>query len=152
MWLVYWKNYWKYLSLMKGVGGIVWRVAIFLNFGTGSRCLLRGPRPDGQREGRHPRQPGGRRGRSRSLGSRCCCCCCWSPGPDAKEDEGRRLKEGHHAKDGRADGRRDVDLLKSTTGNNYYWYLVWTIFKFYAFLKIARRATKKCAVIWVSWR
>ena len=106
---------------MKGVGGDCVTRRDFLNFGTGSRCLLRGPRPDGQRQGRHPRPPGGCRDRRRSLGSRCCCCCCCrSAGPDAQEDEGRRLHEGHQAKDGRTDGWPDVELLKTITGNKYY--------------------------------
>jgi hypothetical protein len=91
----------------------------FLNVGRWSRGHLRGPGPDGQRVGRHPRQPGGRRGRRRSLGSRCRCCCC-SAGPDAQEGEGRRLQEGQHAKDDGADRRRDVELLKTITGNKYY--------------------------------
>ncbi len=90
-----------------------------LKLGRWSRRLLRDPRPDGQREGRDPRQPGGRRGRCRSLGSRCRCRR-RSPGPDAEEDEGRRLKEGHHAENGRTDGRCNVKLLKAITGNNYY--------------------------------
>ena len=106
----------------------------FLNFGRWSRCHFRGPGPDGQRVGRDPRQPGGRRGRCRSLGSRCRCRRrCRSAGPDAEEDEGGRLKEGHHAEDGRTDGWGNVELLKSTTGNNYYQYSMQTIFKCYAF-------------------
>jgi hypothetical protein len=104
---------------MKGVGGDCVTLRDFLNFGTGSRCLLRGPRPDRQREGRDPRQPGGRRDRCRSSGSRCRCRC-RSPGPDAEEDEGGRLQEGQHAKDGRTDGWGNVELLKAITGNNYY--------------------------------
>ena len=109
-----WKDYWKYLSVMKGVGGDCVTQRDFLNFGRWSRRHLRGPGPDGQRVGRHPRQPGGRRGRCRSSGSRCCCCCCCrSPGPDAEEDEGRRLKEGQNAENGRTDGRANVELLKN---------------------------------------
>ena len=104
---------------MKGVGGDCVTRRDFLNFGRWSRCLLRGPRPDGQREGRHPRQPGGCRDRCRSSGSRRRCRCC-SSGPDAKEDEGRRLQEGQHAKDGRADGWGNIEFLKAITGNNYY--------------------------------
>ncbi len=98
---------------MKGVGGDCVTQRDFLNFGGWSRRLLRGPGPDGQRQGRHPRPPGGRRDRCRSLGSRCCCCCCCRlAGPDAHEDEGRRLQEGQHAEDGGADRRRDVEFLK----------------------------------------
>ncbi len=91
----------------------------FLNFGTRRRRLLRGPGPDGQRKGRHPRQPGGRRDRCRSSGS-CCRCRCRSSGPDAHEDERGRLQEGQHAKEGRTDGRRDIELLETITGYNYY--------------------------------
>jgi len=83
-----------------------------LKLGRWSRRLLRGPRPDGQREGRDPRQPGGRRNRCRSSGSRCRCRC-RSPGPDAEEDEGRRLKEGQNAENGRTDGRCNVEFLKN---------------------------------------
>ena len=95
---------------MKGVGGdnLTHRD---LKLGSGSRCLLRSPRPDGQRKGRDPRQPGGRRDRCRSSGS-CRRCRCCSPGPDAEEDEGGSLQESHHAEDGRTDGRCDVELLK----------------------------------------
>ena len=113
MWLVYWKNYWKIFKFDEGGGGdCVTRRD--LKLGRWSRRLLRGPRPDRQREGRHPRQPGGRRSRCRSLGSRCRCRCrCRSPGPDAEEDEGRRLKEGQNAENGRTDGRCNVELLKN---------------------------------------
>ncbi len=41
----------------------------FLNFGRWSRCLLRGPRPDGQRKRRDPRQPGGRATAAARLGA-----------------------------------------------------------------------------------
>jgi hypothetical protein len=104
---------------MKGVGGdcVTHRD---LKSGTRRRRLLRGPRPDGQREGRNPRQPGGRCDRCRSSGSCCCCCCCRSAGPDAEEDERGRLQEGHHAEDGRTDGGGNIELLKTITGNNYY--------------------------------
>ena len=104
---------------MKGVGGGLCDASRFLNFGRWSRRLLRGPRPDRQREGRDPRQPGGRRNRCRSSGSRCRCRC-RSPGPDAEEDEGDGLQEGHNAENGRTDGRANVELLKAITGNNYY--------------------------------
>ena len=90
-----------------------------LKLGRWSRRLLRGPRPDRQRERRDPRQPGGRRDRCRSSGS-CCRCRCRSSGPDAHEDERGRLQEGQHAKEGRTDGRRDIELLETITGNNYY--------------------------------
>jgi hypothetical protein len=92
----------------------------FLNFGRWSRCLLRGPGPDGQRQGRHPRQSGGCRDRCRLSGSCCCCCCCRSAGPDAQEGERGRLQEGQHAEDDGADRRSDVELLKTITENNYY--------------------------------
>ena len=96
---------------MKGVGGDCVTHRDFLNFGRWSRCHLRGPGPDGQRQGRDPRQPGGRRDRCRSSGS-CRRCRCCSPGPDAEEDEGGSLQEGQHAEDDRTDGRCDVELLK----------------------------------------
>jgi hypothetical protein len=92
-----------------------------LKLGTGSRCLLRGPRPDGQRVGGNPRQPGGRRDRCRPSRS-WCRRRCRSLSPDAHDDEGGRLKEGDHAENGRTDGRSDVKLLKIITGNNYYRY------------------------------
>jgi hypothetical protein len=103
---------------MKGVGGdnLTHRD---LKLGSGSRCLLRGPRPDGQREGRDPRQPGGRCDRCRPSGSRCRRRC-RSSSPDAHDDEGRRFEEGDHAENGRTDGRSDIKLLKIITGNNYF--------------------------------
>ncbi len=150
MWLVNWKkNYWLF-EIEGGRGGLC-DATRFSKFGTWRRRLLRGPRPDRQREGRDPRQPGGRSDRCRSSGS-CCPCRCRPTSPDAHDDESGRLQEGQHAKDGRTDGRGNVELLKSTTGNNYYRYSMWICNKFYAFLKIVGRATKKCAVIWVSWR
>ena len=111
----------KIFKFDEGGGGDCVTRRDFLNFGRWSRCRLRGPGPDGQRQGRHPRPPGGCRDRRRLLGSRCCCCCCCRPpGPDAEEDEGRRLHEGHHAEDDGADRRCDVELLKTITGNKYY--------------------------------
>jgi hypothetical protein len=103
---------------MKGVGGddVTLRD---LKLGSGSRCLLRGPRPDGQREGRDPRQPGGRCDRCRPSRS-WCRRRCRSSSPDAHDDEGRRLEEGDHAENGRTDGRSDIKLLKIITGNNYF--------------------------------
>ncbi len=103
---------------MKGVGGddVTLRD---LKLDTGCRCLLRGPRPDGQRVGGNPRQPGGRCDRCRPCRS-WCRRRCRSSSPDTHDDEGRRLEEGDHAENGRTDGRSDIKLLEIITGNNYF--------------------------------